>query len=348
MRLAPPHPTLEACASAFPERRVGREESTRVLQALFPHEDPGFVADLVERSGIEERRVVREPEEVLSPSDFTERNRRYREEALALATRAARAALEAAAVGPAEVDAILDVSCTGVSLPALDVGLVPALGLGAGVRRIPITESGCAAGALALGTAAQLAQAGLTVLVVAVELASLTFCHDDPSRTNLVASALFGDGAAAAVVRPGGRGPRFLATGSHLLPGTVDLMGFDVGSHGLRILLRRELPFVLVRHLEPVLRAFLEEHDRRLAEVDVHLVHPGGRRILDAYEELFRLAPDDLTHSRSSLASYGNLSSVSILTVLERWLGGGRGEALLCGIGPGLSIELSLLGPPTP
>jgi alkylresorcinol/alkylpyrone synthase len=243
---------------------------------------------------------------------------------------------------------VIDVSCTGITIPALDVRLVPALGLRRDVRRVPITESGCAAGALALGLASSFAERGLKVLVVAVEVCSLSLVQGDRSRTSLVASVLFGDGAAAAVILPGGSGPRIAAVGSHLIEDTEGTMGFAVGGHGLQIILQRELPSVLVEHLPEAQERFLREHGRTAEDIGLHLIHPGGRRILEAYSELHGLAPDALRFSRESLRRFGNLSSASVLTVLELALEArvpvpAEKDAFLMAIGPGLSIEMILL-----
>lgn len=339
---------ISAVASCLPEHVVDRETLVSALRQLFPDEDARYLCGLAERSGVETRHIIAPVLEVLAPRTFTERNERYRVAALHLARRACADALERARIEPAEIDVLIDVSCTGISIPALDVQLAPRLGLRSDVRRIPITESGCAAGALALGMAAIYAQAGQRVLVTAVELCTLTLCQDDRSRTNLIAALIFGDGAGAAVVLPDGPGPRFEALASHLVPDSSDAMGFDVGSHGLRILLQRELPQIVARSLPPIVDAFLREHGRSRDDVGLHLLHPGGRRILDAYAEAFGLGPDDLHFSREALRRYGNLSSVSILTVLELALAQGfelrPGEvALLVGVGPGLSLELALL-----
>jgi alkylresorcinol/alkylpyrone synthase len=347
----------------MPAHSIGREETARALRHLFPSEDPEFIAQIVERSGVERRHIAMPLEETLRPRDFTQRNACYREAATELALRAARGALERAKLAPAAIDVLIDVSCTGITIPALDVDLAARLGLRSDVRRIPITESGCAAGALALGVAGSFAQCGQTTLIVAVELCSLTLCRDDESRTNIVSSVLFGDGAAAAVIAPDGvsgigvdgaecvappgSGPRLTVVGSHLLEGSREMMGFDVGTHGLRIVLQRELPALLAHNLREAVVGFLARHDRSLADIGLHLVHPGGRRILDTYAELFELDESALRFSRESLRSYGNLSSASILTVLELALcaearpSAGL-ECLVLGIGPGLSIELSL------
>jgi alkylresorcinol/alkylpyrone synthase len=358
---ASPAARLAAVCSAVPTHWVGPEETAHALARLFPEEDPVFIAQLIERSGVERRHLALPLEDTLRRRDFTQRNASYRDVASRLACRAARGAIQRAQLDPRAIDVVIDVSCTGISIPALDVELAPCLGLRADVRRIPITESGCAAGALALGIAGSFAQCGQTTLIVAVELCSLTLCREDESRTNLVSSLLFGDGAAAAVIvsdgairSPSGAAPiatasapRLCAVGSHLFHGTREMMGFDVGAHGLRIVLQRELPAMLTRSLRAAIEEFLARHDRELADVGLHLVHPGGRRILDAYTELFGLDEGALRFSREALRRYGNLSSASILTVLELALDAGARpapglECLAVGIGPGLSMELSL------
>lgn len=342
----PPDPVIRAVASAFPDTLVNAEAAVGALTSLFPTEDPEFVRALVEKSGIETRYIAQTIPEVLAPASFTERNAQYSDAAIDLAERASSLALERAGLEARDVDVVIDVSCTGVVIPAVDVFLAERLGLRADTRRIPITESGCAAGALALGLAADLARAGQRVLVVAVELCSLSLVRGDHSRTNLIASVLFGDGAAAAVITPAGDGPRITALGSHLIPESSHVMGFDVGEHGLRIFLDRELPSVLVEALPEVQDHFLRKHGVTIRDVGLHLIHPGGRRVMEAYTAINGLAPEDLRFSRESLRRYGNLSSASVLTVLELALETGvrpGTQAFLLAVGPGLSLEMALL-----
>ena len=345
---------LAGVATAFPPHVVDQEITARGLAQLFPDESPAFIRGLVGRSGVETRHITPSVPEVLAPSDFTQRNQRYAREAELLAARALRGALESTRMDAERIDVLIDVSCTGLTIPALDVALAEELGLRPDVRRIPITEAGCAAGALALGLGASLCAGGALVALVAVALCSLTLCAGDSSRTNLVSAALFGDGAGAALLVPGGpngpraSGPRITAVGSHLIPRSRAAMGFDVGTHGLRILLQKELPELVQRDLGPVIDAFLAAHERSRADVGLHLLHPGGRRILEAYEEVLGLGAAELRFSRESLRRYGNLSSVSILTVLELALAEGfplpsGKDALVLGVGPGLSLELALL-----
>lgn len=344
----PPGAHIASVASSFPPNTVGVADAVRTLQALFPEQDGEFVRNLVERSGVETRCIVPTLEEVLDASTFTARNERYRTAATELAVRACRRALDRATLTAREIDVVIDVSCTGITIPALDVRLVPALGLRRDVKRVPITESGCAAGALALGLASSFAERGLRVLVVAVEVCSLSLVQGDRSRTNLVASVLFGDGAAAAVILPRGPGPRIEAVGSHLIEDTEGTMGFAIGGHGLQIILQRELPSVLVEHLPEAQRRFLSEHGRTADDIGLHLIHPGGRKILEAYTQLNALGPDALRFSRESLRRFGNLSSASILTVLELALDAqvpvpSDKDAFLMAIGPGLSLEMMVL-----
>jgi alkylresorcinol/alkylpyrone synthase len=337
---------IRSVASAFPETVVDTETAVEALTRLFPSEDPDFVRALVLKSGIDTRRIATTIPEVLAPATFTERNAQYREAALDIAERAARTALQRANLTARDVDVVIDVSCTGVVIPAIDVALAERLGLRPDARRVPITESGCAAGALALGLAASLARSGQRVLVVAVELCSLSLVRGDHSRTNLIASVLFGDGAAAAIVEPEGRGPRVVAIGSHLIPETSHVMGFDVGDHGLRIFLDRELPSVLVEALPAAQERFLATHGTSAGKIGLHLIHPGGRRVMEAYTAIHGLDADELRFSRESLRRYGNLSSASVLTVLELALEEGvrpGTTAFLLAVGPGLSLEMALL-----
>lgn len=341
-------PRVHAVATAFPPHVVDAEATVRGLRELFPAEDEGFIRTLVERSGVDRRRMALPPEDIVRPRPFTVRQEEYRVVAERIALEASERALARAGVRATEIDVIIDVSCTGVLIPALDVRLSPALGLRPDVRRYPITEAGCAAGSLALGLAQKLARLGERVLVVAVELCSLSLVRDDSARANLVAGVLFGDGAAAAVVGPGEAGPAITGVGSHLFPGTESIMGFDVGTHGLKLVLKRELPGILEKGLKPVIDGFLARHEVTIKDIDVHILHTGGRRVLDTYRAMFDLREDDLAFSSDALRRYGNLSSAAVLSVLEPALhekaaiGPGK-RALICAFGPGLSAEMVLL-----
>lgn len=346
-------PRIAGVGTAFPAHVVDGAAAVEALCRLFPGEDREKVRSMVDRSGVDRRAIVPTLDQVFAASDFTARNGHYHRAAIDLATRACQAALDSAGMLARDVDVLIDVSCTGIAIPALDVSIAPAVGLRPDVRRIPITEAGCAGGALALNIAAGLAQSGARVLIVAVELCSLSLVGEDQTRTNLVAALLFGDGAAAALVIPNGTaaqdGPRIEATRSQLLPDTREVMGFDVGAHGLRIVLERELPVIVAEKLPMIVEGFLADCGRTVDDLGVHLVHPGGRAILEAYRERFGLPEDAMRFSRRVLAEHGNLSSASVLAVLGLALEeraqreAGADDGLLVAIGPGLSFELALL-----
>lgn len=332
---------------SLPEQRVGAQRTIEELARLFPGESRDFIAGIVHHSGVRERRVALPPERLLALADFTARNAAWLEAALAHCTDAARGALRSAGLAGSDVDAIVDVSCTGLAIPALDVHLAPLLGLRPDCLRIPISAAGCAGGALGLQLAARLAEQR-TVLLLAAEFCTLAFVPGETQRANLIAAALFGDGAAAAILAPRGDGARIVAAGSHLFPDTRHAMGFEIGTHGLRIRLDRSLPAMLQRGLRPVVEEFLAAHGRSLDEVGLHLVHTGGRRVLDIYEQIFDLPEGGLAASRSALERYGNLSSASIFTVFDEAarlrLAPPRGRLTLAvAFGPGLSIEMLLL-----
>jgi len=344
-------PRLLSVATSFPDHIVSAAQTLEELRGLFPDEDTEFIASLIQNSGVAQRHTALPPKELLQLESFTERNRHYARFARKHALDACQKALTQADLLANQVDAILDVSCTGICIPALDVQLSEDLGLRPDVLRIPITEAGCAAGALALGIARNLALNGKTVLVLAVEMCTLSFIRGDVERSNLIASVLFGDGAAAAVIAPGceeAKTTQLLASGTHLFPKTQHAMGFDIGSHGLRLVLDRSLPVLLRKHLRNVVEEFLLAHGSSLNQIGMHLVHTGGRRILDVYEQVMGLEENSLIPSRKALSQRGNISSVSILMVLEQArqdrLSPGPGmQTLGVAFGPGLSVEMFLM-----
>jgi alkylresorcinol/alkylpyrone synthase len=344
----PDFPRIAAVASAFPKQVVDRDLALETMTRMFPGEESRTIAGLLERTGVGTRHIAPPLDELLRHSDFTARNSAWQHHALELSQRAATSALERAGVAAEQIDCVIDVSCTGVLIPALDVQLAARLKLRADVRRVPITESGCSAGGLALGLAHALALNGERTLVLAVEICSLTLPTRQRSRTDLVAAALFADGAAAAVIQRGGSGPRMLAHGSYLVPDTVRTMGYEDGSEGLRIVLERDLPDLLAAALPRAVDGFLARHGRTRADIGLHLLHPGGRRVLEVWEAEFGIAAGELLYSRQSLQRFGNLSSASILTVIELALEArapvSAGQlALVAAVGPGLSLEFLLL-----
>lgn len=346
-------------ATAVPPHVLEQELVRHGVASLFAgHPRIEAALGMVDRAGVKKRHLVLSLPEMLEERSLTDRNRRYGEEAVALGEHVALDAISRAGLRPEQLDGVITVSCTGFMIPSLDAHLVNRLGLRPDVCRLPITELGCAAGAVALARAADLVASERIrhVLVVSVELPSLTFQQRDRSMANLVSSALFGDGAAACVVSraageaSGGAGPsipRILASRSHLFPDTLGAMGFDLRDTGFHILLEREVSELIDGAVAPLVDAFLAEQGIERSDLAAWVLHPGGRRILTAMETRLGLDGDAIAPSREVLAEFGNLSSASVLFVLAAHQRRGRSRpgdlGLLAAFGPGFAMETLLL-----
>ncbi|MFE7507565.1 type III polyketide synthase [Promicromonospora sp. NPDC057488] len=349
--------------AVLPRHAYAQETITAAVAPLVAR-DPARAAVLrrLHRSaGVDKRHLVLPLEEYAGLRSMGATNAVFVREGTLLAEEACRRALAAAGVEPGEVDHVFATSVTGVAAPSLDVLLSERLGLRGDVRRTPSFGLGCAGGAGGLARVHDhlLGHPGDVSLLVAVELCSLTLQHDDDSAANMVASGLFGDGAAAAVVagadhplaRAGAVGPRRTAqvvdTRSALYPGTTDALGWEVRDTGFAIVLSADLPDLLGAHLLADVKGLLAEHGLTPADVPSWVVHAGGPRVIDAVRDALGLAEDDVRESRASLAGAGNLSSVSVLDVLARTLDGSTAPAgapaVLMAFGPGVSCELVLL-----
>jgi alkylresorcinol/alkylpyrone synthase len=344
--------TIAATATAVPPHPITLDDAKRALQQTMPLDPRRMAATLAifENARVERRYGVFPLEHVLQPRSLEQTTGEYREHAVRLGRRVAEDCLARAGVRPADLDLLITVSCTGLMIPSFDAYLINQLGLRADVRRLPITALGCAAGAAALSRASDFRRAfpEATVLVVAVELPTLTLQLQDLSQANLVSCALFGDGAAAAVVTGRhGPGARIVDTGSHLFPDSYDAMGFDLKDSGLHIFLSKGVPDLIRREIRRLVRRLLDRHDLTVDQLDFLVLHPGGRKLLEYIEEELGLSRDLTRLSWDVLASYGNLSSASVLFVLHETLersDGGAGEhGLMAAFGPGFSAELLLL-----
>lgn len=317
------------------------------------------------KSGVGRRHSVIAAERVFAGASLEERNAFYAEMFIQLGAQAVSQVLSAAGWLPSEFHTFITVSCTGFMIPSVEAYISNLLGFPRSIRRLPITELGCAAGAMALGFAADLVEARPAAggrrpdkaLLLAAEFPSLNFQVDDRSPAHLVSSALFGDGVAAVVVGPepesGGTGtekgrrlgPRIRGRRSHLFPDSHHYMGFDLRSSGFHIILAREIPELVRGSLAELVGAFLEDQGWRKEEVRWWILHPGGEKILLGIAEVLALPEERLEPSRQVLREWGNTSSAAVLMVLERVLPqaqkGDRG--LLLAFGPGFSLEMAAL-----
>jgi alkylresorcinol/alkylpyrone synthase len=284
-------------------------------------------------------------------------NDRYIEEATALGERALRSALDGAGLSAGDVDLLIVTSVTGVAVPSLDARLIPRLGLRPDIKRLPVFGLGCVAGAAGLARLHDylLAWPGHRAALLAVELCSLTLPRTKVTMADLVASALFGDGAAAVVATgattaaPGRvvRLPHVIATRSEVYPDSTDTLGWRLADGGFRIVLTADLAEVVERRLNGSVTAFLGEHGLTVDDIRSWICHPGGPKVLDATQRALKLPDSAMTASRRSLSEAGNMSSVSVLHILELTAAeeapppGSFG--LMIGLGPGVSAELVLL-----
>ena len=282
---------------------------------------------------------------------FAARNAAWIEAAVAVGTDAVRSALLAADVAPSQVDHLYFVTVTGIATPSIDARLVEPLGLRADVKRAPIFGLGCVAGAAGLARVADVLRAvpGEVAVLLAVELCSLTLQREDLSIPNIIASGLFGDGAAAAVLDGGARnrGPRIVATRSVFYPGTERAMGWDVVDSGFKVVLSPAVPQLIRDKLRSDVGSFLQARGLRRQDIRHWICHTGGPRVLEAVEEALELPGGALRRSWESLQSVGNLSSASVLFVLSDLLASGEARpgdtGLLLAMGPGFCSELVLL-----
>ena len=342
-------PRLLALSTALPPFTLRQADIEHRARAYFS----GAAALDLERlmpvfanAGIETRYSCVPLEWYDRPHGWAERNELYLEHAVRLLERASRACLADAALTPEDIDAVVTVSTSGIATPSLDARLLNRLGLRSDVVRMPIFGLGCAGGVAGLARAADLARArpGTNVLVLVVELCALCFRRGDSSKSNFVATALFGDGAAAALISTAGDGPRLGPAGEHTWPDSLGVMGWDVMEDGLKAIFSRDIPALVRSHLRTVADAFLARHSQSVAAIDHFVCHPGGVKVLGAIEEAFALAPRALDHARAVLRDCGNMSAATVLFVLDRTLkAGARGRMLLSALGPGFTAGFLVL-----
>jgi alkylresorcinol/alkylpyrone synthase len=346
------NPRLLSLATAVPPHALGQADVSRRARHLFSAAaaiDLDRLMPVFANAGIERRYSSVPLDWYEDEHDWPERNNLYLENAAALLEQAARDALTLADLAPCDVDAVVVVSTTGIATPSLDAVLMGRLGLRPEVRRLPIFGLGCAGGVIGLARAADLARAapGSRILFLVAELCALSFRKDDVSKSNLVATALFGDGAAAAVIAADGDGPALGAAGEHTWPQSLDVMGWDVAADGLKAVFSRDIPTIVRQHVADAATAFLARQGLAVGDIRHFVCHPGGAKVLTALEEAFALAPGALDSARAVLRDYGNMSAVTVLFVLERVLAGGAaGRMLMTALGPGFTAAFLVLDAP--
>lgn len=349
---------IVAVAPALPPHRYSQQEITDSFAdwVLDSDDRRALLHRLHTSAGVRTRHLALPLPRYADLGGFGPANDAFIEVGLDLAQEAIEAALKSAGLTPGDVDVILATSVTGVAAPSLDARLVDRLGMRGDVKRIPVFGLGCVAGAAGVARLHDylVGHRDEVALLLSVELCSLTVQHDDDSTANLVASGLFGDGAAAVVLVGADRaadlglpGPDVVATRSRLYPETSRVMGWDIGGTGFRIVLDARVPEVVRAHLADDVTGFLRGHGLAASDVQRWVAHPGGPKVLEAVQDSLDLPPGALDVTWRSLAAVGNLSSSSVLHVLGETLAapppppGSAG--LMLAMGPGFCSELVLL-----
>jgi alkylresorcinol/alkylpyrone synthase len=335
---------ISGVETVLPDHRYEQAEITEAFSRLT-NCDEALLRRFHGATGVEGRNLALPLADYTKLNSFGQANALYVEIALDLAEQALRGALDKAELPPEKIDHLMFCSTTGLATPSLDAKLAQRAGLRDDIKRVPVFGLGCAAGASGLSRLYDYLRGwpDHVAALVCVELCSLTFQRDDTSIANLVASGLFGDGAAAVVATGRGRGPEIIATRSRLYPGTEHLMGWEVSDHGFRIVLDADLTGFVDQVLAADIRTFLADYGVTPDQVATWICHPGGPKVIDRIVRNLGLPPKALEVTWRSLREYGNLSSVSVLHVFQETRGCPGQPALLMALGPGFSAELLLL-----
>jgi alkylresorcinol/alkylpyrone synthase len=353
---------IAAVVPALPPHRYAQSE---IVEALLPFitDDPtrqALMRRLHASCMVDTRHLIMPLEEYINLGPFHATNDLFMSAGADLAERATGEALAACGLAGADVDFLLFTTVTGVAAPSLDAVIAARLGMRSDLKRLPSFGLGCVAGASGIARTHDYLQGhpDEVAVLVSVELCSLTVQRGDDSVANLVASGLFGDGAAAVVMvgderaaRLGIDGPAVVASRSALYPDTGDVLGWDIGGTGFKIVLGAGVPSVIEHNFAGDALRLLAENGLGLADIDVWMAHPGGPKVLEAFEHALELPDDALAPSWRSLAAVGNLSSAAVLHVLADVLDTGQApdtNGLLFALGPGVTAELVLLRWPSP
>jgi alkylresorcinol/alkylpyrone synthase len=340
---------LLSLATASPPFELPQDQVVEAATELLSPRFPGFarMAPVFLSAGIRSRQSVVPFEWFFEPKGWPERTAAYTEGAVELFCRAAEAALAEADVKGSEVDAIVTVSSTGIATPSLEARAMVRMGFRSDAQRVPVFGLGCAGGVTGLSLAARLARAqpGATVLFVCVELCTLAFRLDEPSKADIVATALFGDGAAACVLRAGNAGfAEVTGVAEHTWPDTLDIMGWRVDPMGFGVIFAQSIPPFARREVRPAMDRMLAPQGLTVANVDRFVCHPGGVKVMEALEAALDLGQGALDLEREVLADHGNMSAPTALFVLDKARRRGLPHrSVLTSLGPGFTASTMTL-----
>lgn len=336
---------LLSVATASPPHVLDQGQALDVARQLFGQRFAAFdrMAPVFATTGIRQRQLVMPVDWYLEPRGWPERTAAYLDGAVDLFVAAATQALDEAGLTGAEVDMVVTVSSTGIATPSLEAHALGRMGFQPDIIRTPVFGLGCAGGASGLALAGRLAAStpGAVVLMVAVETCSLAFRTDELTKANIVATALFGDGAAACVLRAGEAGfAEITGAGEHIWPDTLGIMGWKVDPTGFGVIFDRAIPPFAQENLRPAVEGMLAAQGLVLDAVDRFICHPGGTRVVEALESALSLGQGALVDEREVLADHGNMSAPTVLHVLDRSRRRGLpARSLVAALGPGFTAS---------
>jgi alkylresorcinol/alkylpyrone synthase len=338
-------PGLLSLTTAVPPFTLRTEDVIKEATSIFAgrHRDFERLMPVFGNSGIACRYSVRPYGWFRADKGWPERTEAFIEGAEALFREVAAKALAEARLEPRQIDTIVTVSSTGIATPSIEARVMSGMGFRDDVKRIPVFGLGCAGGVSGLSLAARLAKAepGSKVLLVVIELCTLAFRPDEMSKSNIIATALFGDGAAAAVLSTEGDSlGRIEHAGEHTWPGTTDVMGWRMDREGFGAIFARSIPELAANDLRPAADNFLSRHGLSLADIGNFTFHPGGAKVIQALEQAFERAEGALASERRVLNGYGNMSAPTVLFVLRDQLpASGSSRRFISALGPGFTAS---------
>jgi alkylresorcinol/alkylpyrone synthase len=345
---------ITSVATQLPPYTRSTEEIIPFLKVWLTGQDERYqrkVIKLFENAGVERRYSIMDAEEVFLHTSFEEKNDIYKRESIKMAESALTKSLNKASLTPTDIDFIITVSCTGIMIPSVDAYLINKLEMKQDIVRLPVTEMGCVAGVSGMIYANNFLKANPNkrAVVIAIESPTSTFQIEDFSMVNIVSAAIFGDGCACTILssyEEEEEGPEIIDEAMYHFYDSEHMMGFELKNSGLQMVLDKEVPEKIATHFPKFVHPFLERNNLSIEDVDHLIFHPGGKKIVQTIEELFGSLGKNIDITKAVLKDYGNMSSATVLYVLERFINQGvkKGDiGLMLSFGPGFTAQRLLL-----
>ncbi len=344
---------ITAVAKQLPQYSRETKDIIPLLKVWLEGKEERFqrkVVKLFEGAGVDKRYSIMDPLEVFTKTSFEEKNDIYASEVVKLGEQSLIKALHKANLQPTDIDYIITVSCTGIMIPSMDAYLINNLKMKQDIVRLPVTEMGCAAGVSGIIYAKNFLKANPNkrAAVIAVEAPTATFQLDDYSMVNIVSAAIFGDGASTVILssHENETGPKIIDEAMYHFYDKENMMGFKLVNTGLQMILDKEVPETIAAHFPNIIHPFLKQNDLTIEDINHLIFHPGGKKIVQTVEQLFGVLGKNIDDTKAVLKLYGNMSSATVLYVLERFMDkqlpkGDRG--IMLSFGPGFSAQRILL-----